>query len=990
MPISFANPQYLALLLLVPLVVVLGRRSLAGLDRTRRRLALTVRSLLIILVVLALAEVQWRDDKDVLEVALLLDRSKSIPEDLRAKALAVVNEARRHMSAKNDKARLVVFGKDAAVEGELSVDDGPVRQIQSIVGPDQTNLAEGLDYALNSFNAAHKKRIVLISDGNETTGVALKSVELAREKGVVVDVVPLTFDLKEEVFVEKVVLPNEVRVGQPYEVKVVVRSLAKTNATLELFEDGRVVAQRKLELEPGTRVETFARSLDKTGFFTVRALLRAGDGSVASGAGRGDTIYQNNQAFGFVYVRGESKVLFVHANGGEGTETLKTALSLERVNFEELPAAEVPKDESLLQQYDAILLDNVPKYDLTLAQQQAIERSVKNQGLGLVMIGGPDSFGAGGWEDEPPERTPIEKALPVLMEPKQKSIIPTGALAIIMHSCEFPNGNDMGRKVTMKAIETLSSKDYIGVIQYSMAGCEWTIKMQQAKQKRRLIAKVKGMNPGDMPDFDPSMKMAVSGLQKAKASLKHMIILSDGDPSQPTPNLLKTCRDEKITISTIAIMPHGGARGSEVQLMKRIADSTGGKFYYLKSPQSLPKIFIKETKRVARPLLRNIEFVPRKVAASAIIKGFRDFPALGGHVLASPKKFATTVLETPEKDPQPVLVHWRYGAGKSVAFTSDASPRWAGKWIGWQGYSAFWGQLVRWVSKEVKDANFEVSTKVSGSRGKIAVDAVDEDGNFINALNVEGKVTTPDGREVSVRLRQVGPGRYEGDFEVGEVGNYTISLLSKSKDGAVSSAFTSGLVFPYSEEYKRTRSNDLLLGQIAETTRGRIVPLDKALAGDAGFFNHTLAGQDSLVAQWPFLFLLALVLFPIDVFIRRVMLDYGRMLGWVRRTFLGVAGESKEDAKGSTLDRLRQRKAALRGEQLQKYEVRDGVADEPIDGTRDPASAGATGQTPTSSGGGRAKPEEPAEKPAEFTSRLLAAKRRARKDNQSSSDDTSN
>lgn len=974
MSIAFANPSYLVLLLLVPVIIYFGRRSLAGLDQTRRRLALLVRSLSIIFLVLILAEVQWQDEQDKLEVAFVLDRSRSVPEDTRSASLVAFNKINEKMD-RHDLSRLIVFGKDAATEQEITEPGESIKRIQSLVGTDQSNIARALDSAINSFSPGVKKRIVLFSDGNQTTGDFIALASRAREKGIVVDVVPLSYKLTKEIFVEKVVLPKNVKLNAPYAIRVVVRSLTTTKAVLELYEGGQRIAARRLALKPGVTVETFTRVLTKPGFYNVRALLKP--------MKDGDELYQNNKAFAYVYAKGESKILYVEGQDFEDQKSphFKTALANVGINFKTVVPAEVPRDENVLQQYDAIILDDVAKYELTLKQQGAIARAVKNIGLGLVMIGGPKSFGAGSWQDPPgaapdveTDRYPVERALPVKMEPKQKTVIPTGALAIIMHSCEFPQGNDWGRKVTMKAIQTLSAKDYVGVVYYGMSGSEWRFPMQRAANKNALKRRIQNMEPGDMPDFDSSMRMAVNGLLKVKVSMRHMIILSDGDPSPPAPGLLKTCRDNKITITTICIQPHGGKQGSEVALMKRIATSTGGKFYYLTSPKALPKIFIKETKRVARPLIRNIEFVPRVALKSPIIKGFNKLPKLYGHVMTAPKATASVILNTPEKDTQPILVAWRYGVGKSIAFTSDVKPRWSGAWIQSPVYSAFWGQLVRWVSKDVEDSTFQVATKVVGDTGKIVVDAVDEDGEFIDKLTIKGVVTTPDGKEQVVELEQAAPGRYKGEFKVGEVGNYTISLLSKDGEDSVAKAATSGLVFPYSDEFKKTQSNELILNEFAKLTKGRIVTLEDALKGEGDFFNHDLNIEESLVPRWEFLMILLLCLFPLDVFIRRVMLDYSKIWSWFRG-FRSSQPKAVASAN-QTLDRLRARKLELRGQELKKFE--------PSDEAFDNAPGVASGSTPPSqaSGGpsGPSQTPKAEDKPADFTSRLLQAKRRAQKD----------
>jgi hypothetical protein len=62
-------------------------------------------------------------------------------------------------------------------------------------------------------------------------------------------------------------------------------------------------------------------------------------------------------------------------------------------------------------------------------------------GGGLVMVGGPESFGAGGWIG-----SPLEDALPVRLDPPQKRQMPRGALALVIHSVEMPEGVFYGQE----------------------------------------------------------------------------------------------------------------------------------------------------------------------------------------------------------------------------------------------------------------------------------------------------------------------------------------------------------------------------------------------------------------------------------------------------------------------------------------------------------------------------------------------------------------
>ncbi len=94
-----------------------------------------------------------------------------------------------------------------------------------------------------------------------------------------------------------------------------------------------------------------------------------------------------------------------------------------------------------------MILANVPKEAFTESQHALLAANCHDMGAGLVMIGGPDSFGAGGWMN-----TPVEKALPVDMQIKAIKVQGIGAMALIMHASEIPEGNYWQAVVAKAAI----------------------------------------------------------------------------------------------------------------------------------------------------------------------------------------------------------------------------------------------------------------------------------------------------------------------------------------------------------------------------------------------------------------------------------------------------------------------------------------------------------------------------------------------------------
>jgi uncharacterized membrane protein len=360
----------------------------------------------------------------------------------------------------------------------------------------------------------------------------------------------------------------------------------------------------------------------------------------------------------------------------EHDRPLVQALQRENVKVEMKPTADLGEVGLLeMMNYAAIILANVPAATFTDQQQQDLATYVKDMGSGLIMLGGDDAFGAGGWIG-----SPVEEVMPVSFEIKHKRVIPRGALVLIMHSCEIPRGNFWGKEMAKKSVDTISSQDYLGVLAYtySPGGENWEVPLDLNTNKSAVKSKIDRMQIGDMPDFGTTMQMAFKELTSGRgkdAAQKHVIILSDGDAQAPRRKLLADYARAKITVSTIGI----GWGGHVVQqTMADIARRTGGKYYAARNPRQLPQIFSKESKVVRRPLIIDDSFMPQVLQAhSDLLAGIDVFQEellpLGGMVLTSPKQSPNVIIplvRSTDDGDDPVLAHWQYELGKTVAFTS--------------------------------------------------------------------------------------------------------------------------------------------------------------------------------------------------------------------------------------------------------------------------------------------------------------------------------
>jgi hypothetical protein len=388
------------------------------------------------------------------------------------------------------------------------------------------------------------------------------------------------------------------------------------------------------------------------------------------------------------------------------------------------------------------------------------------------------------------------------------------------------------------------------------------------------------MNQGDMPDFHQVMSMAYEALKASKASLKHMIVFSDGDPGAPSDALLQSIVDAKITISTVMIGGH-----VQPSTMMRMAEIGKGKFYDVVSPADLPQIFIKEASVVLKSAIVEEPFKAQQQSSTEPLRGLAiaGAPQLLGYVATTPKPRAELPLVTHQGDP--LLAHWQFGLGRAVAFTSDAKAKWSKNWLGWSQYRQFWSQLAQWSMRRLENADFTTEVTIEKGEGRLSVEALDEQGNFRNFLNLQAVIVGPKGEKQSLRLEQTGPGRYEAQFPTREAGAYLLNL-SEMRDGRIAGSLVVGASVNYSPEFVEPGPNINLLRRVAELTGGKV--LDPRNASDNPFLHDrkkTFQPQD----LWEWLLQFAVVAFVFDVGVRRIQLgreEWQKMLRATRRVVL--------------------------------------------------------------------------------------------------------
>jgi Ca-activated chloride channel homolog len=813
------------------------------------RWALGFRCALLVVLAVALlrpAVPRWIDR---LNVVFLVDHSDSVSLAARERAYRFVADALEHRRP-DDHHGVIVFGEEAVVDQPLGRRAG-VERPQAAVGGQRTNLFQAIQLALASVPPGQASRLVLFTDGRENEGSAVVAAAAARDMGAEIHYVPAPLTFTQEVIAEALVLPEEVRFGESFTARVVVWSQQDTEGRVALYRNGEFLGAQLVRLTAGKNVFAYRQALEASGIHVYQAAIEAD----------GDTIPENNRAVGTVVVRGKPKVLLADKEPAHA-RSLAAALRSQHLDVTVVPPARIPRDLAGLQPYDGIILSNVSSLQLTRRQMAYIRDYVRDHGGGLMMLGGEESFGLGGYQ-----RTPIEEALPVTMDVKQRLNVPSLAVVVSVDRsgsmAMSTDGNlsrlDLAKEAAHLIVDLLDERNEVGIQTWDTEFV-WDVPLGPVADRARVHDAIARIRPGGGTDGYPALFDAYRKLIDSPALLKHIIFVGDGEMRDPGyQELARRMARHQITVSAVAI-----GRGADVRLLVDIARWGRGRFYYTEDAENIPRIFTLETQLVSKDSLVEQPFRPQLTAPGheAIQDiDWKSVPPLGGYVATTVKSTADLVLMSHREEP--VFATWRYGLGRTAAFTSDAKAKWGVLWVRWPEFNKFWAQATRWTLRRGSRSDVTATVHRMDGMGEVVVDAVDSQGDFINFLDSQVGIVAPDRTRTVVPLEQVAPGRYRGRFPAEQEGVYLVGSAQRRDERVIGSQLA-GLVVPYAEELRELGVDEVLLREVADLTGGTALGEPRQVFG-AGRRHSRIP-----VEIWPWLVVAVAVLLVPDVALRRL------------------------------------------------------------------------------------------------------------------------
>ncbi|MDR0705364.1 MAG: VWA domain-containing protein [Planctomycetaceae bacterium] len=835
MSFEFTHPQYLIGLIFIAIILWGFRYSLTDFSKTQRFMLLGVRLVILILIVLALAGLTFLSPTHEKMLVFLLDQSRSIDSAANEKAQQFIETAQK--IAGKTPIQVVAFAAS------------PQIQNSELTDKNETNIAAALKPALALIPPRYVPHLVILSDGNETAGDILTA---AVRGGVAISTVPLPASAEPEVQLADLKLPTQIRQGEPFYLDIVIQSNYNTEAIITLYKDSFKVVDETKTLKIGENIFRFRQSADdqRQQEFSVTVVAR------------GDTILDNNHASGLLFIGGKPRVLLIDSEP-KTIRDLASALREQDITAEVRPPEGVPRSLEELDHFDAVILSNVPATSLTMHQMNLLRTYLSDLGGGLMMLGGEQSFGLGGYY-----KTPIEEILPVRCDFEKEKEKPSLAIALVIDRSGSMGGQKMelAKDAAKAAVELLSPRDFATVIAFdheSYVVCA----MQNAVSTGTINAAISTIEAAGGTNIYSGLIDAHEQLRRTSAKLKHVILLTDGHSSPGDyEGIVRQMVNDQITVSTV------GVGDADNALLKMIAENGKGRHYSCNDPNAIPQIFAKETMTASKSAIHEIPFVPVIVTPTEVLADIdiETAPPLLGYVVTRAKPTSQFILATQKETGagEPLLVWWRYGLGMSAAFSSDAKSRWGAEWLTWSGYSKFWAQIIRQVMRKSDQRGSMVEIQQHSGNIHLTLDAADEaKDRYINDATGQTTVIYPDLNKEEITLQQTAPGRYEADIELKKTnyqGGYHLQTALKLGEKNMVNQ-SRGVMVGYPEELRLKPTNNELLQRLAESTGGLFNPKPEELFRPDP--NHT--AWDA-IPLWSYLLTFAAGLFVLDVLLQRI------------------------------------------------------------------------------------------------------------------------
>ncbi len=814
--------------------------------RYRGKFYLIVRGAVVMCLALALLGLQVHLGSSRTATVFVVDLSDSNEEHLEETAKYLQSVIAK-MPAGNAYG-IVTFGKNALVEQFLTEEDY-YGGLLTLPEKTATNFEDAISKALTLIPEDYSKRLVVLTDGKQTRG-DVEHMGQALSAGRV-EFLTLLYEDEEtsDTYIDNVTLPSYLHPGDKYAITVMVESNYETDAVIDLYNGSTRTASNSVHLNKGSNRFVFSAQVDAKTESGAMENLRV------EVQAPGDTCPENDSFSAYSVVESAPKILLI-AGPGVDVSAFDSVLRAAGCDYHVVSALNAPDSINAMLAYKSIILADTYIDDIPVGFLENLETYVKDYGCGFICCGGEDSFALGGYRN-----TVLETVLPVDMQPRSINEIPSMAMVMVIdHSGSMiseatdsgGSNLDIAIKAATVAVDNLRDSDYVGVLTFDDQ-YEWQVEITKADDKTAIKDEITHISEGGGTTIKPALLEACEAVSESEASVKHVVLLTDGmGETNNFQDVINAYTEEGITLSTVAV-----GSFSDTQLLERLADKCGGRYYYSDLASDIPKIFAREVFLGSDSYIQNGVFSLKVQKSHELTNNlFNDgWPVLYGYIAATPKTASVPVIVSEDKD-NPILTVWQYGLGRTAAWNSDVTGEWSGAFAGEDDYVQMWKRVVDYSTGNADMGEDRVDVVTAGERTEVTYQTDD----YGNSTEILVTMIDPQGETVEEKLHATAPGKYTAQLSTPQTGLYHFNIR-RSVDGEIQSYLTTAAAVQFSDEYKFDVSTDSYLKFVERY--GRLITEEDPV------FNRISAGARESHPLTNWLIFLAIFLFVADVAMRR-------------------------------------------------------------------------------------------------------------------------
>ncbi len=551
-----------------------------------------------------------------------------------------------------------------------------------------TRTALAIRTALALRNPDKPSRLLALTDGFSTESLAGTAAELAAA-GVPLDVRLLSTPSGSDFAVRSLSVPPRARPSEPFLIEADISGPADLSIPLTLLRNGTVIHQSSTQLTGGRARPRFTDQLNAAGSHRYEIRLSPPN----------DPRPGNNRRDAWIELADQARLLLITGYADDpAAATLSAQFRVETITD---PTQLRP---GILSGCRAVFLNNVPAWKLPPDFIAALPFFVESQGGGLLMAGGRQSFGAGGWC-----QSAADPLLPVSMELRDDVTRLQTALVIALdRSGSMSAFTDGGSKMQLanagavRAISLLGHQDSAAVLAVDTAAGEIfpLTRIAGEPNRRSLVRRTEGIASGGGGIFvGTALAAAWQQIRNATAATRHIILFADASDAEEPADYRATLAAITASGASVSVIALGTPDDQDAALLGEIAALGNGRAFFSSSAKDLPSVFTAETIAVARSLFLT-DATPAEATGQWQEISPQPLPWLrstDAYNLSYRRPWASQALVTRDEFNAPLVAWGRRGTGRTAAICFPLAGEFSDTARQWPDRSDFLLTLARWL-----------------------------------------------------------------------------------------------------------------------------------------------------------------------------------------------------------------------------------------------------------------------------------------------------